>query len=375
MRPRLTLASGVGSQFLLHPQGHCNIDGLTSQVWYATYTVLPEPAIPIAHTQCILQSGFSVCVQSGQQAVDSRQMTGQPTYKYEDALGQAGLPLYSPYSEASGHAHSLVASTKQLRHFSSLPSSRQSSSSPNTSKAAGLTRSQLAEEKHIKRQNSVSEARGGAQPRPMSAERSRPRSASSQRPARDSQTWESASRATRRQSTGRSDSRAEAHSTYDGNGYPQSLSKAASRPASPDPGSPTIPAYKHLPSTFASRTQLPSRHSFGATGSPATDPAHLSPSIPSAPLLQHYSTGASMGGHPYAAQASDCWGQEHQLKKRTTPAEKNAGAQDFLSLLEARDAKVANASYSVPRRSSSNARELFGRPGQFVSSLGDKIRR
>ena len=313
---------------------------------------------------------------SGAKEVDSRRVSGQQTYKYDDALGsyQAGSPVHSPYSE--GYARFSVAGTKQLRHFSSLPSSHYSSSSPSSSKPAGLTRSQLAEEKHIKRQNSVSEGKGGVAPRPMSAERSRPRSASSQRPTRDSLSWESVSSTTRRRSTGRSDNRAETLSTYDGNGYPRSSSKSASRPASPAPGSPTIPAYKLLPSTFATRTQLPSRHSFGATSSPSTDPAHLSPSGPRAAFPQQFPTGVLPQGHPYATQTSDCWGQEYQLKKRITTPVQNAGPQDFLSLLErSRDANTAKASHSGPRRSSNNARELFERSGQFVSSLGEKFRR
>lgn len=315
----------------------------------------------------------------GAKEADMRRVSGQHTYKSDSALGiyQAGSPLHSPYYEDLGHARSSTASTKQLRHSSSLPSSRQSSSSLSTSKPLGLTRSQLAEEAHIKRQNSVSEGRGASQLRPMSAERSRPRSASSQRSHRDSLSSESASSTSRRQSTGRLDTRAEVYSTYDGNGYPRGITKSASRPASPDPGSPTIPAYNLFPSTFTCPNQLPSRRFRGATGSPATDPSHLSSTIPSPPLIQRVSSGVSTGGHPYASQASDCWGQEHQLKKRTTTPVQQAGPQDFLSLLaeRSRNAKVANASHSVPKRSNSNARQLFERSGQFVSSLSDKFRR
>ena len=320
------------------------------------------------------------CVHAGAKERDFRRVPDQQTYKY-DALGnyKAGPPLYSPYSEVIAHSRSSNVSTKQLRHSSSLPGSSQSPSL-GTNKPTGLNRSQLAEEKHIKRQNSVSDATGGSKVRPMSAERSRPSSAASQRSNRDSISRESTSSAARRLSSGRSYARAETDSKYDGNVYPRSIGKPASRPASPDPSPHTIPAYNPLPgrNTFTGSNQPTSRYSLGATGSSATDFAHLSASIPSAPLLCRSSTDASTGGHPYtyATQASDCWGQEHQVKKRTTSSAQGAGPQDFLSLLErSKEARFASASHSMPKRTNSNPRELFERSGQFMYSLGDKFRR
>lgn len=312
-------------------------------------------------------------MQAGANQGDYRRVSGQRPHTY-DALGelQPSLPLYSPYSEGLGTARPSLVSTKQLRHSSSLPSSRLSPHSP--SRLTGLTRSQLAEEKHIRRQSSISDAPGSPQQRAMSAERSRPSSAASQRAKHSSLSWESSSNAIKRLSGGPSDATADT-SRHDGNGYPRSTSSPL--PVSPGPPPHTIAAYNPLPGriSYTKPSQRPSRHSLGATSSPATDPAHLSSSIPSAPLRRS-STGVSMGGHPYTAQASASWDQEHQVKRKTAPAEQGAGPQDFLSLLErSRGARDGGAPYGAPKRTNSNPRELFERSGQFMYSLGDKFRR
>lgn len=300
----------------------------------------------------------------------------QQTHKY-GALGsyQAGSPLYSPYSEVLEVARPSPVSTNQLRHFSSLPSSRQSFSSPSFDKPAALTRSQLAEQKHIRRQNSILDARGGSQRRAMSAERSRPSSAASQRSKHDSMSYES-SGAISRQLGGQPDVRA-GTSQYDGNGYPCSNGKSSSRSASSGASTHTIAAYNPLPrrTSYTIPSHPPSRHSLGATSSSATDPAHLSSSIPSA-LLCRSSTGASNGGRPYAAQASEWWGPQHQVKNTSTPSAQDSGPQDFLSLLErSKGTRDAGASHGVPKRTNSNPRELLERSGQLMYSLGDKFRR
>ena len=315
-------------------------------------------------------------MQAGAKDGDYRRV-GQQTHKYV-ALGsyQAGSPLYSPYSEVLEIARSSPVSTKQLRHSSSLPSSRQSFSSPSIDKSAALSRSQLAEEKHIRRQNTILDARGGSQRRPMSAEHSRPSSAASQRSKHDSMSWESTSGAIRRLSGGQSDNRADI-SQYDLNGYPCSISKYSSRPASPAPSTQTIAAYNPLPgrTSYTIASQPPSRHSLGTTSCLATDPAHLSSSTPCA-LLRRSSTGASIGGRPYAAQESECRGPQHQVKKTSTPTAQDLGPQDFLSLLErSKGTQDAGASYGVPKRTNSNPRELLERSGQLMYSLGDKFRR
>ena len=318
-----------------------------------------------------------VSMQAGAKEGDYRRVFVQQTHKF-DALDsyQAGSPLYSPYSEVLGTEHSPGVSTKQLRHSSSLPSSRQSPSSLSIDKPAALTKSQLAEEKHIRRQNTILEARGSLQRRSMSAERSRPGSAASQRSKHDSMSWESTCGAIRKPSGGQSDARADA-SQYDGNGYPRSIAKCLSRPASPAPSTPTIAAYNPLPgrTSFTHPSQPPSRHSLGATSSSAKDPAHLSSSIPSA-LVRQSSTGASIGGCHYIAQASECWDPQHQMKKTPTPSAQGSGPQDFLSLLErSKGTRDASASRNVPKRTNSNPRELFERSGQLMYSLGDKFRR
>ena len=316
-------------------------------------------------------------MQAGARDEDYRRSLSQQSHKY-DALGnyQSDSPLYSPYSEVLGTARCSLVSTKQLRHSSSLPSSCQSSSSLSFDKPAALTRSQLAEEKHIRRQNSISDARGGPQRRPMSAERSRPSSAASQRSKHDSLSWESRSGSMRRLSGGQSDVRADT-CQYDGNGYPSSFGKSSPRPASPAPSAHTIAAYNPLPgrTSYTVPSQSPSRRSLGAISSSATDHAHLPSSIPSV-LLRRSSTGGSIGGRPYAAQASQGWSPQHQMKKTSTPSAHDSGPQDFLSLLERSQAtRDADASRSVPKTTNSNPRELFERSGQFMYSLGDKFRR
>ena len=316
-------------------------------------------------------------MQAGAKDGDYRRVFGQQTQKY-DASGnyQAGSSLYSPYSEVLGVARSSPVSTNQLRHSRSLPSSRQTDSSPSIYTPAALTRSQLAEEKHIRRQNSILEARGGSQRRPMSAERSRPGSAASQRSKHDSMSWESTSGASKRLSGGQTDTRAETYK-YDGNGYPHSTGKSSSRPASPTPSTHTIAAYNPLPvrASYTIPIQPSSRHSLGATSCSSADPAHLSSSIPRA-LLRRSSTGASTGGRHYAAEASECWGPEHQVKKIAPPSAQDSGPQDFLSLLErSKGTRDAAASHGVPKRTNSNPRELFERSGQLMYSLGDKLRR
>ena len=315
-------------------------------------------------------------MQAGARDGDYRRSFSQQSHKY-DASGnyQSDSPLYSPYSEVLGTARSSLVSTKQLRHSSSLPSSCQSSSSLSFDKPVALTRSQLAEEKHIRRQNSILDARGGPQRRPMSAEHSRPSSAASQRSKHDSLSWESTSGAMRRLSGGQ-DVRADARQ-YDGNGYPSSIGKSSPRPASPAPSAHTIAAYNPLPgrTSYTVPSQSPSRRSLGATSSSATDPAHLPSSIPS-PLPRQSSTGASIGGRPYAAQASQSWSPQHQMKKTSTTSAQDSGPQDFLSLLErSKGTRDAGASHNVPKTTNSNPRELFERSGQLMYSLGDKFRR
>ena len=274
--------------------------------------------------------------------------------------------MYSPYAEHNGH-NTPSGAAASLTHSSSLPRKRQSSScrSSGASKLAGLTRSQLAEQKHIKRQNSFTDA--SIHSDSVSTERSRPSSAS-QRSSQHSLSREPSGKIDRRLSSAGSYAAAAAQSYY-------SRSRSSSRPTSPGHASHTIPAYNPLHSSRAVTPsyQLPSRHSLGTSTQPVTDPVHLSATVPRAPLLRRFSSAGPSGGHPYAAQASESWGQHQQhAKKRNTSSQQASGPQDFLSVLErSKQVDSVQSAHPPPARRSSS-REFLERPGQF---MWDKIQR
>ncbi len=212
----------------------------------------------------------------------------------------------------------------------------------------------------------------------MSVERSRPSSASL-RSTRESLSREPSSR--RLSSTDRSQSGAAEISNYGGTGYRHSMSRSASRPASPGrASSQTIPAYNpsfgrsivtssnsKLPSTAASRQSL------GSTSFRLTQP--------DASLRRSSTSNTPGASHPYATQASHSWGvPQSSANKQSSPSSGDSGIPDFLSMMEKRKAEAAGSSvHSQPRRSNSNPKAFLELGGQLVSSsmasLGDKLRR
>ena len=315
---------------------------------------------------------------SHRDARDAQHSARQQNYKYSTYL--SGSSLHNPYEDAAGYAGPISASSKQIRHALSLQDPRQSilslSGTGKLPSQTGLTRSQLAEQKHIRRQSSISDSQS-SQSRSMSVERSRPSSASLCS-TRESLSREPSSR--RLASTDRSQSGAAEFPSYGGSGYRHSMSRSASRPASPgQTSSHTIPAYNpsfgrstvtssipKLPSTAASRQSLGSA-SFRLTEPDAS--------------LRRSSTSNTSASHPYATQASHSWRTpQSTVNKQSNCSAGDSKSQDFLSTMEKKKAEAAVSSlHSHPRRSNSNPKAFLELGGQLVSSsmasLGDKLRR
>lgn len=305
----------------------------------------------------------------------------QLDYAYAPAsLYQSGSPLHNPYDDATGYARPSSATAKQIRRATSLKDSCYSSTAGLSATASlpqnsGLTRSQLAEQKHISRQSSISDSQPN-QPRPASAERSRPSSAS-MRSSRESLSRESSSK--RLSSMDMSQFSAAELSKSDGSAHRHSMSRAGSRPASPGPrASQTIPAYNpsYGRSTLTgSNSNQPftstSRQSLGSSSFQLAGPA----------ALRRSSTGDASAHNTYVDQASHPRGLP--LSAAHTHSNYSAGAsqrQDFLGQLEeAKDASIGSSLRGQPRRSNSNPKAFLEMGGQFVStsmaSLGDKLRR
>ena len=270
--------------------------------------------------------------------------------------------LYSAYLAQGSFHHRLV----------SPEASWQSKSTSQT----GLTRSQLAEQKHIRRQSSISDSQS-SQSRSMSVERSRPSSASLCS-TRESLSREPSSR--RLASTDRSQSGAAEFSSYGGSGYRHSTSRSASRPASPgQTSSHTIPAYNPSfgrSTVTSSNSKLPStaasRQSLGSASFRLTEPDAS---------LRRSSTSNISASHPYATQASHSWrAPQSTVNKQSNCSAGDSKSQYFLSTMEKKKAEAAVSSlHSHPRRSNSNPKAFLELGGQLVSSsmasLGDKLRR
>lgn len=318
---------------------------------------------------------------SHKDARDAQHFARQQDYKYSAASTyQSGSALHNPYDDAAGYARPTSATSKQIRHTLSLQDPHQSTVSlSGTGKLpseTGLTRSQLAEQKHIRRQSFISDSHN-SQSRPMSVERSRPSSARL-RSTRESLSREPSSR--RLSSTDRSQSGAAEFSNRGGSGYSHSMSGSASRPASPGrTPTQTIPAYNpsfgrstltssnsKLPSTAASHQSL------GSASFRLTEPNAS---------LRRSSTSNTFASHPYATQASHSWDAlQSTANKQSTSSAGDSELQDFLSTMEKKKAEAAGSSmHSQPRRSNSNPKAFLELGGQLVSSsmasLGDKLRR
>jgi len=318
---------------------------------------------------------------SHKDARDAQHFARQQNCKYSAASTyQSGSSLHNPYDDAAGYARPLSASSKQIRHALSLQDPRQSTLSlSGTGKLpseTGLTRIQLAEQKHIRRQSSISDSHS-SQSRSMSVERSRPSSASL-RSTRESLSREPSSR--RLSSTDRSQSGAAEISNYGGSGYRHSMSRSASRPASPGrTSSQTIPAYNPSfgrSTVTSSNSKLPStaasRQSLGSASFRSTEPDAS---------LRRSCTSNTSASHPYATQASHSWGvPQSTANKQSNSSAGDSDMQDFLSMMEKKKAEAAGSSlHSQPRRSNSNPKAFLELGGQLVSSsmasLGDKLRR
>jgi len=314
-------------------------------------------------------------------ARDAQHFARQQNYKYSAASTyQSGSPLHNPYDDAAGYARPISASSKQIRHGLSLQDPRQSTLSLSGTRKlpseTGLTRSQMAEQKHIRRQSSISDSHS-SQSRSMSVERSRPSSASL-RSTRESLSREPSSR--RLSSTDRSQSGAAEISNYGGSGYRHSVSRSASRPASPGrTSSQTIPAYNPSfgrSTVTSSNSKLPStaasRQSLGSASFRLKEPDAS---------LRRSSTSNTPASHPYATQAARSWGApQSTANKQSIASAGDSEIPDFLSMMEKRKAEAAGSSlHSQPRRSNSNPKAFLELGGQLVSSsmasLGDKLRR
>ena len=273
--------------------------------------------------------------------------------------------MYSPYADTAGYASSGSITSKQLRHVTSLqevggacrtgPDKLQQSSA--------LTRSQVAEQKHIRRQSSISDTHSN-QARPMSAERSRPSSASlcSDRKSLSRESLIGASQ--RLSSTDR----------FGGSGH------GHSRSASPGHHSQTIAAYN--PSLGRSTlTNLNSSSNMPSRGTP-----HTLQGSGSFPLTDHdaahrrLSTGMSTGRHSHSTQALDISGRQASANMQSDSSAKRDGLQSFLTTLEKMKEGTGGSSlHSQPKRSNSGSRSIIELSGQFMSNsmatIGDRMRR
>ncbi|KAA6420458.1 MAG: hypothetical protein FRX49_09619 [Trebouxia sp. A1-2] len=311
---------------------------------------------------------------------DAQHFARQQNYKYSAASTyQSGSPLHNPYDDAAGYARPISASSKQIRHALSLQDPHQPTPSlSGTGKLpseTGLTRSQLAEQKHIRRQSPISDSHS-SQSRSMSVERSRPSSASL-RSTRESLSREPSSR--RLSSIERSQSGAAEISNYGGSRYRHSMSRSASRPASPGRSSSrTIPAYNP---SFGRSTVTPSNSKLPSTTASCQSLGNASFRL-TAPdaSLRKSSTSNTSASHPYATQASHSWGAlQSTANKQSNSSAGDSELQDFLGMMEKRKAEAPGSSmHSQPRRSSSNPKAFLELGGQLVSSsmasLGDKLR-
>ena len=279
-------------------------------------------------------------------------------YKY-DASGSAQPSTAWPSAHRGVGAYAPLehATAKQLRHASSYQEHARPVSAGLLSQSAVLSRSQLAEQKHIQRQNSMTEKSSRPRSRPASAERTRAGSAHA------SLTREPSSASLRRLSS--IDRTSSAFETYKfaGSGGNQSTAKPASRSVTSAAQAQTIPAYN--PSYGrSSLTDLNSK-SDSNLNAPGSLKSHksLTSSYSSAPAGSLDSTTSSNAPTRTCSQPQASYLRSLQASIAKQPESK------------ARASGASGSVHSQPRRSSSNPMALLEMSGHYFANIGSHIRR